>query len=107
MKSLYAVVCENGEYSDRFVWVGGIYENEADARTAMELALVRRREWDNWHNVFLNELYRANPKRGIYTKAQIAGAEANCPPKPPYEGTERAEIVSLEIGVWQAFHGEQ
>ena len=100
---LFVVLGESGDYSDRNVWVSGVYSSATEAQGAIDAAAKRRGEWDNWHIAYLRELRKENAagRYGSFTDEQQAKAKAAVYAAPPYERTERAEIEETEIGVWK------
>jgi hypothetical protein len=106
MTKLFVVLAENGEYSDRIVWVAGVFPTESDARSEVEKHLAQRREYDQWNVKYQNTLqtfeeFRCN-RYGTphYTKNDHSKAAELAGPKPEYEGAERCEVIETELGKW-------
>ena len=102
MEKVFVVLGENGEYSDRSVWVAGVFATEAEAQQQIDARLVMRREWEAWHEAYLRELrgVQGAGKFGCYTDEQQAAAKARVPGEPSYERAERCEIEEAPLGAW-------
>lgn len=99
--TVFVVLAECGEYSDRNVWVAGIFATEVEAQQEVDARLAVSRVYTAWHDAFVRELLRLSP--GIvraYTDEERAFARSRLPPEPPYERAERCEIVEAPIGEW-------
>lgn len=103
MSTIYVVLSESGEYSERRVWVSGAYTTELAARSAIAEALERRRLRDQWDGRF--EAI-AGPESWVHMtekKRQMVREEAERllnPSKPPEEEVERARIIEVELDRW-------
>lgn len=101
---LFVVLGESGEYSDRNVWVSGVYATEDEAKAAIDAAMTRRREWENCHEAYLRALYsqKGPGDFSAFTDEQQARARAAVPAEPPYEGAEQAQYFEVTLGEWIA-----
>jgi hypothetical protein len=100
-ETLFVVLAEEGEYSDRAVWVGGVYRTRAEAEAAIVERTAMRREYDNWHTAYLKRLWRDPRPLGYrHTDEEREAAKLGLGPEPPYEGAERAELVEVKVGEW-------
>lgn len=105
---VYVVLSETGEYSDRIVWVSGVYRTEAEAQEAITARLATRRAHDEWNVAHQRELQRLGydwTMKGTdiltgYSDKRRAEAASKLPPEPPYESAERCEIIRATIGEW-------
>lgn len=97
---------ESGEYSDRNVWVSGVYATEAEAMVAVKEAERRRGTWEQYHEYYLKELARYKPAGflGSWNTDQQAVAKKAIDglfPEPPFERAERCFLEIVELGVWK------
>lgn len=106
--TVYIVLGENGEYSDRDIWISGVFLTEAEAQAAVNDRLAARRIYEHWGEAKSRELKKlgydwASPGSTMlcgYSEARNAEASAKLPPEPPYERAERCEIIPAKIGEW-------
>lgn len=108
MIEVFVVIGEHGEYSDRCVFVSGVFATESEARSAAEKALAARRAYDQWQETLARELrnvpydwiqpYGVNPAG--YSDETLKKASEKLPPRPPYESAERCEVIKATVGVW-------
>ena len=107
LKKVWVVLGENGEYSDRCVYVSGVYSTKEAAKAALLKGLEAYRDRENWHRE--NEaIAKGRPRLrdynyplGVLDILNIAEAKTLNPrPEPPYEGAERASIDEVELDVW-------
>lgn len=113
MTTVWVVLGELGEYSDRSIFVSGVYATKKEARDAVTVASERRRIFDNWnetlrqHQNRLRKLDRRLDRGYLWTPEQSKiwdqlNVEAHrlAGPEPEYERGERFEIVPVELGYW-------
>lgn len=120
MNKLYVVLGEAGEYSDRNVWVSGVFDTQVAAQDLVEeLALKHRlsEEWDKVNRKHFNALKdlmhvkAAAPmyehQRVVYNNAYFAAmdelrdeAKRLAGPKPEYVREERCEVVEVDLNKW-------
>jgi hypothetical protein len=116
MTTVFVVLGEQGEYSDRSVWVSGVYATRGDAESAMVAAMARRREYDLWSQARGRHWQQLNG-RGLFgwkfpltpedaAEHQSISDEADrrAGPKPAYEPAERVELFELPMGQWHSSH---
>jgi hypothetical protein len=101
---LYVVLGEHGEYSDRSVWVSGVFASREEAEAKMLERLAVNREFEMWQARYIKALQQIKG-RGWWgipsTDEEKAAAQAAAGPKPEYEPTERAEIEEVVVGEWR------
>lgn len=71
---VYVVLAEYGEYSERMVWVAGVFDCLEAAQMAVTVAARNRAAHDVWNRRY---------------------------PEPPYELGERFSIQRAKIGAWK------
>lgn len=111
MRTVFVVMGEHGEYSDRNVWVSGVFETREAAEAAIIAGMAARRTYDQW----CEAKRRAWPKMPFdYFRFPLSNeqkverdaieqkAEAAAGPKPPYEPAEYCELFEVPLGVWQS-----
>jgi len=121
---VFVVLGERGEYSDRDVWVSGVFTTEEDARQAIERRSVVHRVHKNWQDRYyrkLEELCKADKISPLQDSIPyfFAGASAEVVrkanerwqenqrltaeqvgPEPEAECAERFSLVPVGIGEW-------
>lgn len=110
--NLFVVLGEHGEYSDRVVWVSGVYLDREVAEEIVDERMAIRREWDMWSRAKLaanreitregGSLWHGEPGYDEWRrKAEewIIEYEGKRP-EPEYERAERCEIIEVESDVW-------
>lgn len=102
MSEVHVVIAEFGEYSDRVVWVAGVYSNVKEAESAITRATECNRVHEAWYDTYCQELRRVrnNEWFGIPTDAEEAEAKRRAGPEPPHESAERCELVTCQIDQW-------
>ncbi len=104
---VYVVLGERGEYSERDVFVSGVYTSRQDAEDAVMAGSTRNRIYMAWADKSFEHLRRMpiDPNFGFsWTDAQRDEAEKLAGPKPEYERGEEFEIVECELGQWLSSH---
>ena len=86
MKTVFVVLGEQGEYSDRSVWCSGVFETREAAEATIRERLAIRREYNNWHEIH----YRTK--------------RPPTPEKPEYEPADRVELIEMPLNSWQGCH---
>lgn len=101
MDSVYVVLGQSGEYSDRCVWVAGIYGTEEQARAEVEAKLAQRRVWEQWNRSFIRNMQKIRGEAWrMLTDAETAEASRLAGPKPEEESAEYCEVVKVPFGEW-------
>jgi hypothetical protein len=108
MTAVYIVLSESGEYSDRMVWIGGVYDTLAAAQSAVAAAAHRRAVYDEWQQRYSAELGRAQitaARSNLWTvtlDSRAAEVRASrMEPQPPYEAGQRFSIYPANVGEWR------
>lgn len=104
-ETVFIVLAERGEYSERQVWVAGVFRTREEAWQTVAERRARRRASEDWSERYLDALEaQAGGGGGVwrlrgeaYQEAQRRAAE-QAGPAPPEEVMERAEIVPMVIG---------
>lgn len=120
MTYVYIVLGQRGEYSDREVWVAGVYATEAEAQAAvverMEVRMVYG-EWSRRRNEaeskLLDEFEKAYPgvdyvrtvlgPRLLYPELWVPYAERleqQVGPQPEEEPAEYVALIFCPVGHW-------
>jgi hypothetical protein len=81
---VYVVMADQGDYSDGFNWVSGVFTDKTRAQEAVIAAVARRRVYLQWYKTWIDRTKR------------IVG------PKPEYEGGESFEIFEFDTDKWSA-----
>lgn len=115
---VWVVLGENGEYSDRSVFVSGVFATEPEAQNAVVIRSAVARAWSEWKDrfdskraeIFKDDPYRFDLKHIAAGKTwdQVEEQEADIMrvlseiigPEPEYERGESFWIVEAEIGKW-------
>lgn len=100
MSELFVVLGERGEYSNRLVWVSGVFTTEEAAQKAILAAMDKRRVYEAWRE----QMKRALPRKNLvvpYTKEEQKEASEKIGPQPAdYEYAERVSIVKVTLNTW-------
>jgi hypothetical protein len=113
MKNVYVVLGEQGEYSDRSVWVSGVFASKEEAQQSIVERMAKRRDYLNWTSEFNR---RRSPRPFGYFKFPLSPAQQvewdgieeaallGMRPKPEYEPAEHTSLFEVPFGAWQAGH---
>jgi len=112
VERVWVVLGETGEYSDREVWLCGVFRSDDEAKKEVVARTAVRRAYDAWQNLYYSEMRRAerlfrSERGGGYLwqdeaayKAAEAAARQRAGPKPAYEPAERCSLIVCPIGQW-------
>jgi hypothetical protein len=100
--NVFVVLGQYGEYSDREVFVGGVFTTKEEAQTAVCEAATRRGVYDSWYRSFLRELDKIRCPRFTITDLEQQTARELAGPEPEYESAEHATIIEVETGTWNS-----
>lgn len=128
----WVVLGESGEYSNREVWVSGVYRSEAEARAKIEERMTVRRQYEEWdwkrtdhfnvlqkaankamqeqltrHTIEGNaQAVRDRPWAMEWQRTGYAAAQKAAGeaagPEPEYEEAEQCSLFACPIDTWQA-----
>lgn len=99
MTHVYIVLGQCGEYSDRDVWVCGVYVTEAEAQAAIVERMAVSRVYSAW-------LERRADARKSLLRENLPGLdyeerlERAAGPSPEVEEAEYCALVSCPVGQW-------
>jgi hypothetical protein len=105
-KAIWVVLGEDGEYSDRDVFVSGVFAERGQAEAAMLERMAVKREHDNWDRRY-HEL-RCAKRRALppparwapLSEAEEAEVLSQLPAKPEYERAERCALYEVPVSQW-------
>ena len=103
MRTVFVVLGESGEYSDRMVWVSGVFETRKEAEGAAVKQLAASRVYAQWWDAVCNIRRRMcggwiSPE--TLTKEIEHESERLAGPTPEYEPADRVTIFEVPIGTW-------
>lgn len=96
---LFVVLGEFGEYSNREVFVSGVYETKKEAEAAVLSAGERNRDQGNWTKEMVHLMKVHAVWSGVpFFEAKEKVSKLMRPE--PNESIERCEIFEVEVGKW-------
>lgn len=102
MSCVYVVLGEAGDYSDREVWVSGVFTDEGAAMAHMFVRMAVRREWDEWNRRKFDGYFRLGGATDLAPEV-MAEAVRRAGPEPMAESAERCSLVVVPLDVWGCF----
>ncbi len=104
---MYVIIVETGEYSDREDWIGGIFDDEAEAKKIVETESAKVRQYVNTYEKWLEKrrsiVESMGYKNKIFPKHLYQELDNRSAPYPPHKRDElekRFYIVEVPINVW-------
>lgn len=105
---LYVVIVETGEYSDRYDWVGGVFDDKETAQrmiveksaAARDLS-IRHREWSRKQHAVRNRL--PQPRCWGRDPELLAAINAEAGPAPEGDPGDRFYLVEAPLNQWGKF----
>ena len=118
--TVYVVLGEAGEYSERDVWICGVYLTEEEAILKLFERLRVRRVWEQWDQSWRTEAERIKTKKYeksveeapsgesvpswssliLVSSEEIAEAKRIVGPQPEKEEAERLAVVEVPLATW-------
>lgn len=113
--TLYVVLGEEGEYSERMVWVSGVFLTEEEAQAKILERSAVHRSWREWQSRYyksiapLNDAWiDQNPgkwlgREGAETmRRHESQAREMAGPEPEREDGERFSMEKVKLGEWRS-----
>jgi hypothetical protein len=112
---VYVVLGEQGEYSDRSVWVSGVFTSEETAKEFMKERMAISRKWQNWNSKYRSLLFNLQNKfekdtgnyswkiDGMTHKLQSQAREEIeklWGPEPEVEAAEGCSLFAVPLNEW-------
>lgn len=106
-ETVWVVLGEFGEYSNRAVFVSGVFKSKEEAEKAVIERSAIHRVHEQWQQRYLNARSQVHHRftllaQDMDIEAIDACAKEQAGPEPEHESAERMTIIPVCVGQWYA-----